>query len=45
MLVEFTKDTPIVDIGSDAHTVTGMIDVDGNLFGLLEILVVIIMWK
>ena len=32
MLIEFTKDTPIVDIGSDAHTVTGMIDVDGNLW-------------
>ena len=32
MLIEFTKDTPIVDIGSDAHAVTGMIDVDGNLW-------------
>ena len=32
MLVEFTQDNPIVDIGSDAHAVTGMIDVDGNLW-------------
>ena len=31
-LIEFTKDHPIVHIGSDAHTVTGLIDVDGNLW-------------
>lgn len=31
-LIEFTKDHPIVHVGSDAHTVTGMIDVDGNLW-------------
>jgi len=31
-LIEFTKDIPIAKIGTDAHTVTGMIDYDGNLY-------------